>query len=94
MIDSGANLGFGSGKNLGAKYSHGEFLYLLSEDTLMLNNACLPLLIALKKSVTIGMATSNLYSPDKKPTSSFDSKEQTLRRLKYRCTFVNFLREG
>ena len=91
VIDSGSNLGFGKGNNLGVKYSHGEFLYLLNEDTLMLNNACLPLLIALKKSATIGLVTSNLYSPDKKPTSSFDSKKQTIRRLKYRCSFANFI---
>ena len=39
FIKSDKNLGFGKANNLGYKYSHGKYIFLLNSDTLLLNNA-------------------------------------------------------
>ena len=41
LIKSDKNLGFGKANNLGYKYSHGKYIFLLNSDTILLNNAIL-----------------------------------------------------
>jgi N-acetylglucosaminyl-diphospho-decaprenol L-rhamnosyltransferase len=38
LIESESNLGFAGGNNLGAKYANGEYLLLLNNDTILLND--------------------------------------------------------
>ena len=39
LIRSDVNLGFGKANNLGYRYAHGKYLFLLNSDTILLNNA-------------------------------------------------------
>lgn len=39
FIQSGANLGFGKGNNLGVEHALGKYVFFLNSDTLLLNNA-------------------------------------------------------
>jgi GT2 family glycosyltransferase len=50
IIENRENLGYSKGKNIGVKYAHGEYILLLDNDILVVNNDILPKLLNLYKS--------------------------------------------
>ncbi len=91
VYQTASNIGFGQANNLGASKAKGQYLYLLNEDTMLINNACYYLLQFLSTHPRASMATSNLYSKDLKPTSSFDSRERNIKQEKKNASLRSML---
>lgn len=67
-IESGTNLGFGAGSNLGARQAQGEFLAFLNPDTLVQPRWLEALLSPLETDPRAGLATAKMLmmdSPDR-----------------------------
>jgi GT2 family glycosyltransferase len=71
FVESGANIGFGGGNNLGAQYANGRFLLFLNPDTLLKNNAIKILADFLKTTPQAGICGGNLYDGNGCPTHSY-----------------------
>ena len=71
LIESDKNLGFGKANNLGAKYASGKYVFLLNSDTLLINNAIKILFDYLEQNPNIGIAGGNLYTMERRPSSSY-----------------------
>lgn len=82
LIQSESNLGFGKGNNLAVSQSRGKYVFFLNNDTLLINNAIFELYDFLEKNENVGIAGSNLYSIDNKPTHSFTYSQLNVTELK------------
>ena len=71
LILNNVNSGFGSGNNLGSKYSSGDYLFFLNSDTILLNNAIKILYDFINKNVYTGICGGNLYDQNLLPTHSY-----------------------
>ena len=71
FVKADENLGFGRANNLGVMKAHGEFLFFLNPDTLLMNNAIFKMVQFLRKESNVGACGGNLYDVDGKPTHSF-----------------------
>jgi N-acetylglucosaminyl-diphospho-decaprenol L-rhamnosyltransferase len=64
LIESGANLGFARGNNLGIERSNGRYLLLLNPDTELRPGALTQLLLFMENQPKAGGAGSRLLNPD------------------------------
>src|SRR3989344_5505004 len=62
-IKSNDNIGFGAGNNLGEKYAKGDFLFILSPDTIIEKNSIDVLCKFIKGNSNAGMVAPLLYDP-------------------------------
>ena len=82
LVDAKGNLGFGKANNLGAKYTKGEYLFLLNSDTILRNNAIKYLYDFIKQDSTVGIVGGNLFDNDGNPAHSFKYNQFDLSSLK------------
>ena len=73
FIQSSKNLGFGRANNLGLKLSNGKYVFLLNNDTLLINNAIKILYDFMELNNGVAVCGGNLYDIDMNPTQSFGS---------------------
>lgn len=64
------NIGFGRANNEGALMAHGEYLFFLNPDTILLNNAIKILADFLDSYPGAGICGSNLFTVDRRPNFS------------------------
>lgn len=69
LIESKVNHGFGKGNNEAVKYAKGEFLLLINNDTIVLDNL-LPVLNHIKSNADIGVIGINMLNKEKKYISA------------------------
>lgn len=81
-INANANLGFGKGNNLGAKFANGKYLYFINNDISLINNAIYELFKFMESNSYCGIAGSNLYTIDKEPNHSFSKNMITIKQFK------------
>ena len=74
IVDAKSNLGFGKAKNLGATFASGKYLFLLNNDTVLLDNAVKSFYNFMedKKNSNIAVCGGNLLDSEKKPTHSYN----------------------
>ncbi|MDD8018425.1 MAG: glycosyltransferase family 2 protein [Bacteroidota bacterium] len=60
----GSNKGFGSANNYGVKQSHGDYLFILNNDTIIESNIFPEMVSMLKEDQTIGVIAPQLKNPD------------------------------
>jgi len=65
LIESKVNHGFGKGNNEAVKYAKGEFLLLINNDTIVLDNL-LPVLNHIKSNANIGVIGINMLNKERK----------------------------
>jgi GT2 family glycosyltransferase len=65
------NKGFGHANNVGTKHAKGKYLFLLSPDTIVLNNAVKILFDFIDRHPNVGICGGNLFDADKKPALSY-----------------------
>jgi len=63
LIESGTNLGFAKGNNLGAKHARGEYILLLNNDT-VLETDLLPAVKILKNNSNVGVVGAKMIGRD------------------------------
>lgn len=61
LIRSEKNLGFTGGNNLGIKVSHGDFIFIVNNDTEVTDNIFEKLLEPFQRDTSIGMASPKIY---------------------------------
>jgi len=64
LIESGANLGYGGGANLGLKTARGRYLLLLNSDTIVLEGALRQLVAFMDAHPDVGACGPRLLDPD------------------------------
>ncbi len=64
LIESGKNIGYGSGANLGLKQARGRYLMLLNSDTLVLDGALHQLMTFMDTHPDAGACGPRLLNPD------------------------------
>ena len=64
LYKSNENLGFAGGNNAAAKYAKGKYLFLLNNDTILLN-PLLPLINILEKDKEIGVLGAKMLNGNK-----------------------------
>jgi len=74
LIEAKENLGFGGANNIGIKIAKGKYIFLLNNDTLLINNAIKILFDFMETNDKVGVAGGNLYNLDGKPAFSFEKK--------------------
>lgn len=88
IVESDQNLGFGKANNLGNKYAHGEYIFLLNPDTILVNNAIKILYDELVRYPDYGVVGGNLFMPDMSPAPSycmwFDDIESEKKRASWK----------
>lgn len=82
IIKSKSNLGFGNANNLGAMNAHGQYLFFLNTDTLLVGNAILDLKKYLDKDSSTGIVGSNLINRFNSPNFSYSALEKNLKNEK------------
>jgi GT2 family glycosyltransferase len=82
------NLGIVGGNNYGASLAHGDFIFFLNSDTILINNAIGELFRVISSNINVGIVGSNLYSPKMKPTHSFVKEKYDLKHLKLRNLLI------
>lgn len=70
-IYSNENLGFGKANNLGYKYAHGKYIFLLNSDTLLVNNAIKLLSDFLDSHDDVAIVGGQLFDKDMDPVHSY-----------------------
>lgn len=70
IIEANANLGFGKGNNLGVQHAKGEYVLLLNNDTILLNNP-LDLIPEFQKNPKIGAIGIKMLNGNQQYTYSF-----------------------
>lgn len=70
IIEANSNLGFGKGNNFGVQHAKGEYLLLLNNDTILLNNP-IELIPEFRKNPNIGAIGIKMLNSDNKYTYSF-----------------------
>jgi len=71
LVASPVNLGFGGANNLGASNATGEYLFLLNSDTLLIDNAILPLVEFMDSNGDCGICGGNLVDLEREPTHCY-----------------------
>lgn len=66
-INSGSNLGFSKGNNLGISHSSGEYILLLNSDTVLLNDAVSLAVNVFRSDPAVGVVSGQLVYPDGRP---------------------------
>ncbi len=61
LIRSDKNLGFTGGNNLGIRASHGEYIFIVNNDTEVTENIFEKLLEPFQKDATVGMVSPKIY---------------------------------
>lgn len=71
VIFTGRNNGFALGNKIGADLAFGDYIFLVNNDTVFLNDVASALMSEMKKNDDIGLITPQLYSEDGSPQRSF-----------------------
>ncbi len=71
LVESEQNLGFGQANNLGCRGATGEYLFFLNSDTVLLDNALLPLVAFMDSRPDCGIAGGNLVDSGRTPVHSY-----------------------
>jgi GT2 family glycosyltransferase len=71
LIESPTNIGFGQANNLGAAHASGDYLFLLNSDTVLFENALLPLLDFMRGNPHCGVCGGNLLDLALNPVHSY-----------------------
>lgn len=71
LIQSGENLGFGRGNNLGIENAKGKYVFLLNPDCLLINNSVKILHDFMEKHPDCGACGGNLYDENLEKHDSF-----------------------
>jgi GT2 family glycosyltransferase len=87
-INSGENIGYGSGINLGSKFAKGEYLFILNPDTVFKTNILDKLISKVERYKKIGMIAPLLISP-KGEILEQGAKELTPKRAIYKLSFID-----
>ncbi len=74
LVDAKNNLGFGKANNLGATFAQGKYLFLLNNDTILLDNAIKSFYDFMEQDCNskIAICGGNLLDFEKKPAHSFN----------------------
>lgn len=91
IIESSENLGYGRANNLGVRYAHGEYLFLLNSDTILVNNAVKILLDFIRSSFKYGVVGGNLLSVDGDASPSYCMQFDKLDYVKRKAKWVEIL---
>lgn len=87
LVESGENIGFGRGNNLGAKMARGEILGFINPDVIW-EKECLPEIErAFTSDTKLGVLGMALLDKDKKPEAWSFGKESNLANLFYNNLF-------
>lgn len=87
-IDSGGNIGYGAGINLGATHAKGEYLLVLNPDTIFKINILDKLVSEVKKDKKIGIIAPLLISPNGEILEQ-GAKELTPTRALFKLSFID-----
>lgn len=82
LIKSSENLGFAKGNNLASKHANGDFLLLLNNDTILLDNIE-PAISILKNDTTIGAVGIKMLDENKKYLPSVGKFPKALQLIKF-----------
>ena len=80
VIKAHANLGFGKGNNLGAKYANGQYLLFLNTDTKLIGNAIYSLYKFISSNKNVGIVGPNMFTENKLHNHSYEKLEKNLKR--------------
>lgn len=80
IINTGANIGFGKGNNLGTKYANGDYLLFLNTDTQLIGNTIGILHGFISNNHRIGIVGPNMFTKDGLPNNSYEKEEKSLKR--------------
>ena len=87
MIQTGANLGFAGGNNVGIKYAcarHSDFILLLNNDAFFRSTEALPTMVDfMERTPRAGACGGRLFYPDGSPQQSYGNFPSVLRILSY-----------
>ncbi len=71
LLELEQNLGFGRANNRAAQLAHGNILFLLNPDTVLLNDAVTLLVEYMTEHPEVGICGGNIYDVDNHPAHSF-----------------------
>lgn len=93
-LNSEANLGYGNGCNLGAKYAKGEYLFFLNPDTVLLKDTVGKLIEFINKKNNIGAISPLLLDSDRSVREVVGSQFPTPLRAIFSLSIVHKIFPG